>query len=106
MNEYDHTYLRIMLREARQARKFLQGRSYTDLRTDDLLSHAVVHAIKIIDVTGTKVSIKMRSQHPQIDWGNRIDQEYDKIDLDIAWEIVNCNLPKLIVELERILLPE
>jgi len=25
----------------------------------------------------------MRSQHPQIDWGNRIDQEYDKIDLGV-----------------------
>ena len=109
MNERDQTRFQDMLNKARRARKFLHGRTRTELETDDLLAYAVVRAIEIVGEAGTQVTAETRKQYPQLPWRNiigmrnRIIHDYGAIDLNIVWEVVNRNLPELITQLEQIL---
>jgi uncharacterized protein with HEPN domain len=49
---------------------------------------------------------------PQIPWRrmigmrNRIIHEYDRVDLAVVWDVVQNELPSLIVELETIVPPK
>lgn len=98
-----------MLYEAQQARRFMSNKRRFDLDSDDLLAYAVVRAIEIVGEAAAHVSLETRMTYPQIPWHNiigmrnRIVHKYNQVDLNIVWEVVDRNLPGLIVELEAIL---
>ncbi|NOH04476.1 MAG: DUF86 domain-containing protein [Chloroflexi bacterium] len=64
--------------------------------------------MEIIGEASGRVSAKMQEKHPQLPWQamkgtrNRIIHEYDSIELDIIWDIVEQDLPFLVAELEKI----
>lgn len=109
MNERDEVRLRDMLDEARQAQKFIAGKTRDDLDNDAMLSYAVIRAVELIGEAASKVTEETRKQYPQIEWQNiigtrnRIIHDYKNVDLGIVWQIVTRNLPLLIAQLEKIL---
>lgn len=108
MNERDEVRLRDMLDEARQAQKFIAGKTSDDLHNDAMLSYAVIRAVELIGEAASKVTVETREQVPQIQWQNiigtrnRIIHDYKNVDLGIVWQIVTRNLPPLIEQLEKI----
>ncbi|MBC7809510.1 MAG: DUF86 domain-containing protein [Burkholderiales bacterium] len=108
MNERDEVRLRDMLDEARQAQKFIAGKTSDDLHNDAMLSYAVIRAVELIGEAASKVTVETREQVPQIQWQNiigtrnRIIHDYKNVDLSIVWQIVTRNLPPLIEQLEKI----
>jgi uncharacterized protein with HEPN domain len=109
MNERDRTRLQDMLNEAYRARKFLQGKSRTDLQQDEMLAYAVIRAIEIIGEAASQTTSETREIYFQLPWHNMIGMRnrlihgYSAVDLDIVWEVVHRNLPALIPQLEQIL---
>jgi uncharacterized protein with HEPN domain len=101
----DHASVRQMLCHAREARGFLEGKTREHLNRDRLLVLGLIQLLQIIGEAAGRVSAESA---PEVPWPeivalrNRLIHGYDTIDLDIVWTIVSADLPKLIVDLERI----
>ena len=82
------------------------GRAST---TGELLQSAVLHWIEIIGEAARGAGDKVRAAHPEVPWRvitdmrNRVSHGYFDIDLDVVWNTVTRDLPKLQESVTRIL---
>ena len=112
MRKDDEIRLRHMLDAAREAVSFTLGRTRSDLDTDRQLVLALVKDIEIVGEAGTRTTETTREQLPAIPWEeitgmrNRLVHAYFSINLDIVWQTVREDLPKLIALLEPLVPPE
>ena len=89
-------------------RRYVQD-DRTRFDTDELLQSAVVRWIEIIGEAARGVSDKVRAAHPEVPWRvitdmrNRVSHGYVDIDLDVVWNTVTRDLPKLQESVTRIL---
>ena len=74
-----------------------------------VLELALVRLIEIVGEAANRLPIEDQSRYPSIPWKeivgmrNRLVHGYDAIDLDVLWDTLRIDLPKLIEELEKIL---
>ena len=60
----------------------------------------------------SKISFEYRQEHAEIPWRemiglrNRLIHDYNRIRLDIVWQVLQQELPKLIATLESLVPPE
>ncbi len=105
----DETRLRHMLEHAVEAVRMAQGRTRQDLDSDRQLNLALVRLLEVVGEAAGRVSEETRSRHPSIPWldvvglRHRLIHGYDTVDFNILWDIVQDDLPQIIVELESIL---
>ena len=110
MQDKDLVRLRHMPDHAREAVSITQDKSRKDLDSDRLLGLALVRLMEIIGGAATRVSLDYQSCHPSIPWSqiislrNRLIHGYDAVDMDILWEILKHDLPRLIDQLEKIVM--
>lgn len=103
----DGVRLQHMLNYSRKATAMIQGRTRTDLTTDEMLSLALTRVVEIIGEAAARVSPAVQQNSASIPWPqiiglrNRLIHGYDAVDLDILWNIVKNDLPPLIDQLER-----
>ena len=108
MNKNDIIRLLHMLDAARYARLFATGRNRPDLDNDAMLTFALTRATEIIGEASVNISKDTRDQLPQFEWNKIISMRhklvhaYFQVDLDILWDTVKKDIPKLIEELEKI----
>lgn len=104
--------LRHMLDHSREAVALLKGKTRAELADSRLLQLGLVRLVEIVGEAGARVSKEERAKHPQIPWDdvvgmrNRLIHGYDTVDLDILWDTVKDDLPRLIEALERVVPPE
>lgn len=102
----DDALLRDMLTYARRASEAATGRSRADLDTDHVLAAALERFAEVIGEAASRLSAETRKSNPRIQWReiialrNRLVHGYFTVDLDILWNIVQCDLPALIGALE------
>ncbi|MBX9736963.1 MAG: DUF86 domain-containing protein [Phycisphaerales bacterium] len=95
-----------MLEAARDARRFMQGRSRPDLDADSMLLRAVTNAIQEIGEAAARISDAGRARAPGVPWKqivamrNVLVHVYWGVDRDRLWATARDDLPTLIVELE------
>jgi uncharacterized protein with HEPN domain len=105
----DEVRLRHMLDAARKTLAFTEGRSRSDLDTDEQLTLAVVRLLEIIGEAAKKVAAETRAAHVEIPWRDiagtrdRLIHGYFDVDLDVVWSIATGDLPGLVASLEAIL---
>ena len=91
-----------------KALKFTATKSRKDLDTDEQMALALVRLIEIMGEAASRMTIETQNTHPGIPWRriigtrNRLIHGYDRVDLDILWQIVNADLPPLAIELQKI----
>ncbi len=108
----DEIRLHHMLDAAREAVSFARHRVRSDMETDRQLVLSLVKDIEIVGEAASQVSDSFRTQSPEIDWQNmiamrnRLVHAYFSINLDIVWQTVKEDLPRLITQLERIVPPD
>ncbi len=74
--------------------------------------NAILRRITIIGEATKRLSKDFRGQHPTIPWkeiaGMRdvITHDYDEVDLDEVWTVINKNLPQLLDYIEPLTLSE
>jgi len=108
MKKTDAIRLQHMLDAAREALSFAQRRKRADLNTDRMLMHSLVRLVEIIGEAASKVSQEAREQIPNVEWRdaidmrNRLTHAYFDINLDILWDTIVYNIPRLIEELEKL----
>lgn len=104
----DDAYLYDILDSARTALEYMHEKNWDDFKNNPLLQDAVVRRLEIIGEASGRISSEMQKKHAHLPWQamkgtrNRIIHEYDSIELDIIWEIIQQDLPYLISELEKI----
>lgn len=92
-----------------EAVHMVRGRARGDLEADRTLSLALTRLLEILGEAANRVPLEQQSAHPGIPWRrliglrNRLIHDYDRVDLDILWEIVTRDLPPLVEALEAIL---
>ena len=100
--------LRHMLDHAREAVAMAKDKTRDDLYTDRMLNLALVRLLEIVGEAASRTPVDERAQHADIPWSqivglrNRLIHGYDSVDFEILWQIVNHDLPNLIVALEQI----
>lgn len=69
---------------------------------------ALERLFEIIGEAASKVSESFRREHPQIPWRqatamrNFVVHDYAGVDIDVIWDSVQTDVPKLLLELESI----
>jgi uncharacterized protein with HEPN domain len=79
---------------------------------DAMIRYAVLFAITVQGEAVKRLSDALRSKHPEIPWSricgmrDRIIHSYDRVDLDVVWEVVTTHAPKLLESLDSMTGPE
>ena len=82
--------------------QFAQGLSREQLAADLRSQSAILYQITIMGEATKRLSREFREQYPDVPWddvaGMRdvIAHQYDRIDLDIIWQVIQRNVPKLL----------
>jgi len=104
----DDAYLYDILESARAALEYVGKKSRDEFAKDPILQDAVVRRLEIIGEAAGRVSTATQKKHPKLPWQamkgtrNRVIHEYDSVEIDIVWDIVQLDLPLLVSELEKI----
>ena len=104
----DSVRIRHMLDAAKKAREFIEGKQRAHLDEDEQLCLALIRLLEIIGEAAKSVSPELQRQQPDIPWKeiagtrDRLIHGYFDVDLNIVWEIVSTDLPRLIPILEKI----
>jgi len=107
MPRSDLVRLRHMLDAAREAVTFIAGKTAHHLKSDRILSLALVKCIEIIGEAATKVTVETRTAFPQIPWADivgmrhRLIHVYFDVDLERVCDTIAIDLPPLIESLEK-----
>ena len=102
MQRDDLICLRHMYDAACEAIEFARGRNRSDLDFDRMLVLSLVQDIEIVGEAAYQISHEMQQQLKEIPWDDiigmrhRLVHAYFDINLDVLWQTVNCDLPKLI----------
>jgi len=110
MTEHDpNVSLYQMRAHAREAVQPAQGRTREEFLADRTANLAVVRLPEIVGEAANRIPPSDRDRHPQVPWAqviglrNRLAHGYDRVDLDIVWQIVTRHLPPLVAQLDNIL---
>lgn len=99
-------------RAARRVLRYAADCDRTSLEINDEKVSAILYQITIIGEATKRLSQDFRQQHPEIPWreiaGMRdvIVHEYDQVDLDVVWDVIQNKLPELLISLQPLLLSE
>lgn len=86
----------------RRILRYTNGISKPELEVNDEKLSAILYQITIIGEATKRLSQPFRQQHPEIPWremaGMRdvIVHEYDQLDLDVVWDVIENKLSELL----------
>ncbi len=89
--------------------RYCEGISYEDFINDSKLVDACVFNLSQIGELCNNVSQEFIEKHPQIPWHemyglrNRIVHDYEGVNIDLVWEIVDEDIPILATMLRKLL---
>jgi uncharacterized protein with HEPN domain len=107
----DEASLLDILRAGQRSIEFAQGLSRGDLETDVMRLSAILYQIQIVGEATKRLSIEFREQHSEIPWSQAagmrdiIAHQYDRLDLDVVWTVIQRSIPELL-EMIMPFLPE
>ena len=94
------------------ARNIAQGYSRLELDSNEMLRLALIKAVETIGEAASRVPEDLRSRYSDIPWRetrdlrNRLVHEYDRINLDTLWDIIQSHIPPLIEQLDDLISKE
>lgn len=92
--------------------QYVEGTDLKTLAANIEKQDAILRRITIIGEATKRLSQDFRNQHPSVPWkkiaGMRdvITHEYNEVDLDEVWTVINENLPQLLKYIEPLVLSE
>ena len=105
----DDIRLRQMRDHAREAIGLMEGKTRDELEHSRTLQLALVRLVEIVGEAASRVSKEAQLAYAQIPWPqitsmrNRLVHGYDFVDLDILWQTVREDLPRLVRVLEHVI---
>ena len=103
-------YLQDILDSINDIKTFVEEINIEQFKNDKKTINAVVRSIEIIGEAANHISVSFQRSHKQIPWKqvigmrNRLIHAYFDVDYDSVWDTVQEDIPKLIEELEKLIL--
>lgn len=97
-----------ILKATQQIISYVEDIKKEDLQQDDEKQAAILYKIIIVGEATKRLSPEFRQQYPMIPWremaGLRdvVIHDYDELDFDILWNVIQVNLPEILPELQLI----
>ncbi len=108
----DEALLLDMLLAAQDAREFAKGLNLQSFKQCKLHQNAIVRSLEVLGEAANHVSADYRSDHPELPWAemvgilNRLIHGYNKVSLEIVWDVVQNELPELIKKIRPLVPPD
>lgn len=105
----DDATLLDIAKAAQLARSFVAGLDKDGFLKDAKTQAAVIHEILILGEATKRLSEDVTNAHPSIPWRrmagmrDKLIHEYDRVDLNLVWEVVTSELPRLVERLRPLL---
>ena len=105
----DEVRLRHLIEAAQKAIAYSDGRTRSDLDTDELLRLALTKLVEIVGEAAKLVGADTRSLHPEVPWSSaarmrdRLVHHYFDIDLDVLWATITDDLPGLLTAVQKLI---
>ena len=87
---------------------YVHGASRSDLDQDNRLLSACCYQIAVIGEAVKRLSLTIRSKHPEIPWKDiagmrdRLIHSYDSVDMDELWKTATEDVPALLEHIRKI----
>ncbi len=97
----DRVRLEHILQAADNVLRYTDGKTYDDLQNEDMMCYAVVYNIMTIGEAAYHLTKAFQRTHKEIDWDvitkmrNVLAHDYYKLKLNIVWDVVQNDIPKL-----------
>jgi len=104
----DKAFLYDVVHGVRLAVGYVEGVTREQFDQDPMAQDAVIRRLTVVGEATKRLSPDFRERHPGIPWkqmaGMRdvIVHEYDRVDLDTVWNVLQNEFPGLLSQLERI----
>jgi uncharacterized protein with HEPN domain len=105
----DDAYIIDIVTAAKCILAFSQGMTKSELASDSKTQSAVLYQIAILGEAAKRLSPEFREAHPDIPWRricaarNVMIHEYDKVDIDEIWKIIEIHVPELLNKLQPLM---
>jgi uncharacterized protein with HEPN domain len=105
----DEESLVAIVNAARRIGGFTVGSERADFFADVKTNLAVLYLLLIVGEAARRLSREFRGEHPAIEWSeivamrNRLIHNFDRVDLDVVWDTIEIDLPRLLAYLEPLL---
>ncbi len=100
MQKYE-LYLNQILENIKKIEDSFKGKGRENLEKEDTLRDATYMRIQVIGENINKIPFRIKSKHPEIKWErikdsrDIISHAYIKVNLNIIWDLIKTELPKL-----------
>jgi len=107
-----YLYIEDILTSIKKIKRYTAGMSFRDFIRDEKVIDAVLRNLEIIRETAKNAPEEIRQKYPQIPWKevagmrDRLIHAYFGVDLEIVWQTIVSDLPKLEFELIKIIKKE
>ncbi|WP_267878556.1 HepT-like ribonuclease domain-containing protein [Hydrogenobacter thermophilus] len=98
-----------MLFACNKIMNYTKGLTYEDFKKNEMVIDAVTRNIEILGEASKSISDGLKNKYPEVGWKeiartrDKIIHFYFGINLEIIWDIVIEDIPKLKTELEKII---
>ncbi len=102
-------YVEDILDAMEKAETILQDVDYKTFEEDFIINFAVVRALEIVGEAAKRLPMTFRDQHPEVPWKSmagmrdRIIHGYDKVNLQVVWDAVKYEIPRVKPLIQQIL---
>jgi uncharacterized protein with HEPN domain len=109
MPNRDRQSLEDMLSAARKILRYAEGTTRETLPAIPMRLDAVLYEIVVLGEAARRLSEEIRAAHPEVPWREIIGMRsivthgYDQVDDDELWQVIERDLPDLMLKLEKIL---
>ncbi len=109
MKKDKRIYLYDILTAIGKIESYTKYKTLQDFLSNDMMQHAVIRLFEIIGEASRRLDDNFIKKYPEfplkkaISMRNLLIHEYDEINLDIIWDTIKHDLPKLKVVVEGIL---
>ncbi|HWF58836.1 MAG TPA: DUF86 domain-containing protein [Nitrospira sp.] len=102
-------YIEDIVESARRIRRYTEGITFEQFRTQDLIIDAVVRNLEIVGEAAKHLPEEVKALTPDVDWSKAaglrdvIAHGYFGLDLHIVWDVVQAKIPPLSQSAEQLL---
>lgn len=99
--EADRIRIQHILEAIYEIEKYVENRNFDDFLNDSMFRFACIKQLEIIGEASNHITIEIKTKFQEIEWQqivgmrNVFIHEYFGIDLSIAWEIIENDIPNL-----------
>lgn len=101
MKKDPEIYLGHILEAIRDIQAYMDGKNWKSFARDRMMQDAIVRKLEIIGEASTRLPQGLKETHPEIPWHsivgmrNALIHDYGGVILDVVWDTVHGNLPRL-----------